>query len=179
MTEINFVETKNKSTLRRITKTKRKGLRIDMTPMVDLGFLLITFFIVSTALATPAVMNLNMPHDGEPIKIPESKSLTILLSGANKIFFYHGIEFSTDNKKIHQTSYDELSGLGKVIRQKQMELENKHLDKKELVVLIKPGNQSSYRDLVAVLDEMLINNVARYAVVDQEMGETAYLQQYK
>lgn len=74
MTEINFVApTKNRFGVERKTKTTRKNLRIDMTPMVDLGFLLITFFIFTTEISKPATTHLNMPHDGPPIKIPESK----------------------------------------------------------------------------------------------------------
>ena len=181
MTEINFVEaTKNKSGVQRIANATRKSLRIDMTPMVDLGFLLSTFFIFAAEISKPATTNLNMPHDGLQINMPESKSLTILLNGSNKIFYYYGTEFAkSNNKQMYQTSYDELSGLGMVIRQKQLEMENKHIDEKELFVLIKPGNESSYGDFVAVLDEMLINNVTGYAVVNLENEETAYLGQYK
>ena len=80
---------------------------------------------------------------------------------------------------MYQTSFDESKGLGRVIREKQLELQSRHIEKTELVVLIKPGRESSYRDFVAVLDEMLINKVTRYAVVDLERKEAAYLEQHK
>jgi biopolymer transport protein ExbD len=176
MTEINFVApTKNKFRNERT----RKSLRIDMTPMVDLGFLLITFFIFTTEISKPATMHLNMPHEGPPINISKSKSLTILLNGTNKIFYYYGTEFTTNNQQMYQTSFDELKGLGRVIREKQLELENRNIEKAQLAVLIKPGNETSYKDFVAVLDEMLINKVTRYAVVDLEKEETAYVEQHK
>jgi biopolymer transport protein ExbD len=180
MTEINFVApTKNKFGIERKTKTSRKSLRIDMTPMVDLGFLLITFFIFTTEISKPATMHLSMPHDGPPIKMPESKSLTILLNGSNKIFYYYGTDFASNNLQLYQTSFDESKGLGRIIREKQQELEKRHIQKGQLVVLIKPGNESSYRDFVSVLDEMLINNVTRYAVVDLKKEEASYLEQHK
>jgi len=180
MTEINFVApTKNKFGIERRTKTTRKSLRIDMTPMVDLGFLLITFFIFTTEISKPATTHLNMPHDGPLINIPESKSLTILLNGSDEIFYYYGTEFAVNNHEMYQTSKDESTGLGRVIREKQLQLQNNHVERSELVVLIKPGNESSYEDFVALLDEMLINKVSRYAVVDQEKGEIAYLERYK
>jgi biopolymer transport protein ExbD len=180
MTEINIVApTKNKLRVARKIKTTCKAVRIDMTPMVDLGFLLITFFIFTTEISQPAVTHLNMPHDGPSIGIAYSKSLTILLNGSNKIFYYYGTEFFSNNHQMYQTSFDESKGLGKVIRQKQLELQNRHIDKTELVILIKPGNESSYRDFVAALDEMLINKVTRYAVVDLEKEEAAYLELYK
>ena len=103
--------------------------------------------------------------------------MTILLSGSNKIFYYYGTEFAANNQLIYQTSFDESKGLGKVIREKQLELENQHIEKSQLVVLIKPGNETLYRDFVGVLDEMLINKVTRYVVVDLEKDETAYLEQ--
>jgi biopolymer transport protein ExbD len=177
MTEINFVApTKNKFAIKRRTGTTRKSLRIDMTPMVDLGFLLITFFIFSTEISKPAVTHLIVPHNGPPINIPESKSLTILLNGSNKIFYYYGTEFAV-NKQMYQTTKDESTGLGRVIREKQLQLESNHVERSELVVLIKPGNESSYEDFVALLDEMLINKVTRYALVNQEKEEIAYLAQ--
>jgi len=150
-----------------------------MTPMVDLGFLLITFFIFTTEISKPAATHLNMPHDGPPINIPESKSLTVLLSGSNKIFYYYGTELAVNNQQMYQTSKDESTGLGRVIREKQLQLESNHIKGSELVVLIKPGNESSYGDFVSILDETLINKVSRYAVVNQEKGEVAYLEQYK
>jgi biopolymer transport protein ExbD len=180
MTEINFVApTKNKFGSERNTKTARKSLRIDMTPMVDLGFLLITFFIFTTEISKPATTHLNMPHDGPPIKIPESKSLTILVTGSDRIYYYYGTEFAANNQQMYQSSFDESKGLGSVIRAKQLELQNRHIEKTELFVLIKPGNECSYRNFVAVLDEMLINKVTRYAVVDLEKDEAAHLEQYK
>src|SRR5262245_17175055 len=107
MTENNFVgATKNRPGVRSSTKTMRKNLRIDMTPMVDLGFLLITFFVFTTEISKPATTQLNMPHDGPPLPIPESKSLTILLNGSNKIFYYYGSEFGAKNQQMYQTSYD-------------------------------------------------------------------------
>jgi len=180
MTEINFVAlTKNKFGVERKITTTSKSLRIDMTPMVDLGFLLITFFIFTTEISKPATLHLNMPNQGPPIKLPESKSLTILLSASNKIFYYYGTEFAADNQQMYQTSFDESKGLGRVIRGKQLELESRHIEKPQLAVLIKPGNETSYRDFVDVLDEMLINGVTRYAVVDLEKEEAAYLEQHK
>src|SRR5205809_6908473 len=104
MTEIIIAEKINKIGGRRMHKD---SLRIDMTPMVDLGFLLITFFIFTTEISKPATTNLNMPHDGLPINMPESKSLTILLNGSNKIFYYYGTEFAkNNNKQMYQTSFD-------------------------------------------------------------------------
>ena len=63
-----------------VKKAKKLLMRVDMTPMVDLGFLLITFFIFTTAMTTPATMNLNMPKDDNvpPTKIKKSGACLLL-----------------------------------------------------------------------------------------------------
>lgn len=163
-----------------VSLMKKKNLKIDMTPMVDLGFLLIAFFIFSTELSRPAVTKLYMPHDGDSTKVPDSKSLTILLSDNHNIYYYYGnMKNAIEENQIFATSFYEITGLGKVIRQKQKELEKRKFDKKELLVLIKPGKHSSYRDVVNALDEMLINDVTKYVITDQQPREEKALESLK
>ena len=181
MTELNIAETAQKKVgVRRMKKTipMSIGIKIDMTPMVDLGFLLIAFFIFTTEISKPAITNLYMPHNGDSIDIPESRSLTIILGNNNQLFYYYGTqEVALKNNQVFQTSYNEKTGLGNIIRQKQTDLEKKKVDKKQLIVLIKPGKESSYKNVVNALDEMLINSVSRYAIVDPENEETSFLKQ--
>jgi biopolymer transport protein ExbD len=61
-----------------------------MTPMVDLGFLLITFFVITVQLSKPTTVNLNMTKDGPPIDLGNSNALTVLLDEAGRIYYYHG-----------------------------------------------------------------------------------------
>lgn len=159
-----------------ILRIKKANLRIDMTPMIDLGFLLISFFIFTTEITKPSITKLYMPVDGDSTKIPSSTSLTILLANNDKIFYYCGkLDDAIKNKKILQTSYDELTGLGNIIRQKQLELKKRNLDKQELIILIKPGKESSYKNIIGVVDEMLINDVSKYSISDMQNKEEAYL----
>ena len=67
----------------------KHNLKIDMTPMVDLGFLLITFFVITTELAKPTAMDLFMPKDGKPMPLGKSNALTVLLD-QDKLYYYHG-----------------------------------------------------------------------------------------
>ena len=178
MTDLSITESLPKKAGVRLIK--KASLRIDMTPMVDLGFLLIAFFIFTTEISKPAAINLYMPHKGDSTNIPDSKSLTILLSNNNKVFYYYGTEAKAiKNKQIYQASFNEIDGLGNIIRQRQIELEKRKIDRKELIVLIKPGKQSSYKNVVNTLDEMLINGVTRYAIADLEAEEEIFLNSIK
>ena len=81
-----------------VKKAKKLSTRVDMTPMVDLGFLLITFFIFTTTMSSPKAMNLNMPKDTknqeELNKAKESGALTIMLGKDNSVFYYMGVSIA-------------------------------------------------------------------------------------
>lgn len=154
-------------------RTKRKlhlSLRIDMTPMVDLGFLLISFFIFTTTMSEKKAVNLFVPSDkGAPSPYGESKVLTVLLGQNNKVYAYEGkFEDAVKGNRIISTTYNESNGIGNLIRQKQKQLEQ--TDKKEgrngLLLLIKPTKQSSYKNVMDALDETMINDVKKYMILD-------------
>jgi biopolymer transport protein ExbD len=145
-----------------------------MTPMVDLGFLLITFFIFTAALSEPTTTKLIMPKDGEPTNVASSKSLTALLD-KDKLWVYEGTEEDAiKGNVIKASSYDVQNGLGHLIRQKQAALQSIG-EKEKLTVLIKPLPSSTYQNVVAALDEMQINTVKFYAVVDASAEEKKLL----
>lgn len=142
---------------------KRYNPRTDMTPMVDLAFLLISFFIMTTEMTKPGKMDLNMPKDGPPMGTKSSTTITFLLDESQQLFWYDG-ETATAIKEnqIHTTDYS-AKGLRSIIQQKQQQLGT---NREELMVLIKPMNTAAYRSIVKVLDEMFINAVKRYALVN-------------
>jgi biopolymer transport protein ExbD len=161
-------------------KTRRKlhpSLRIDMTPMVDLGFLLITFFIFTTTMSEKKAMKLYMPTEkGTPSPAPESKVLTVLLSPKNKVFAYEGkFEDALKENRILTTSYDVSDGIGNLIREKQKRLQaGKKEGRNDLIFLIKPTKQSTYRNVVDALDEATINDVKKYMVVEPSIEESLH-----
>src|SRR5579875_2231614 len=77
-----------------VKKGKKLSTRVDMTPMVDLGFLLITFFIFTTTISQPTTLKLNLPQDTknpeEQTKTKASGALTIMLGKDNNVFYYEG-----------------------------------------------------------------------------------------
>jgi biopolymer transport protein ExbD len=139
-------------------RAKKSSTRIDMTPMVDLAFLLLTFFVMTTTLNKPQTMEITMPEKPKPEdKMPEvneKRVLTLVLGGNDKIYWYIGI---TD-PKVEVTNFSE-SGVRKILLRENASI-------KDMVVLVKPSEDSRYKNMVDILDELTISNVSRYALVD-------------
>lgn len=144
-----------------VKKGKKLSTRVDLTPMVDLGFLLITFFIFTTTMSQPTAMRLILPKDTEKPeeqnKIKESAALTVILGNNNVIYYYEGT-LLPDGSNFKSTNYKEIRGI--IIDKK------KRTNPEDFMVLIKPTDQSTYRNTVDLLDEMTINEVKRYATLD-------------
>jgi len=161
-----------------VKKGKKLSTRIDLTPMVDLGFLLITFFMYTTTLAKPKTMEINMPYKDEKMreeeknKIKESVALTILLSKNHRVYYYEGMATDPTNAPdLKVTSFSQKNGIrDEIIAKKKMVDDLKRAGglgpKDEMTVLIKPDTTSTYSDLVSILDEMNINDVRVYAIID-------------
>jgi biopolymer transport protein ExbD len=168
-----------------VKKAKKLSTRVDMTPMVDLGFLLITFFIFTTTMSSPKALNLNMPKDTkneeELNKAKESGALTVMLGKNNDVYYYEGqllpdgsnfksATFATirqeiiDKKKEVIKTHVHDSNCPKIWAENKGDI-NSCLDR-DFVVVIKPDQDATYKNTVDMLDEMTINNVKRYAMVD-------------
>jgi biopolymer transport protein ExbD len=147
-----------------VKKQKKMSTRIDMTPMVDLGFLLITFFIFTSTMSTPATMDLFMPKDTdkdeEQNKAKESGALTVMMSKDNHIYYYEG-QLAPDASNFKTSNFDPETGIRKVIMDKK-----RSTNAEDLVIVIKPGKEATYKNTVDILDEMTINEVKRFALVD-------------
>ena len=170
MTDITENYSNQKTSAKR--RQKKLNLRIDMTPMVDLGFLLISFFIFTTQMTKPSATNLFMPHDGDFMPLPESKSMTIIIGNKSDLYYYFGTEeVAIKQQLIIQSGYSE-SEIGNLIRAKQKALGS---TKDDLMIVIKAGNNSDYKNLVDMLDEMLVNRVKHYSITDLSIQEEAFL----
>ena len=146
-----------------VKKSKKHSTRVDLTPMVDLGFLLITFFIFTTTVSQPTAMNLNMPKDTKDekldTKVKESGSLTLMLGKANVIYYYYG----NDPTKMQTTGYKAVRDI--ILKKK------KSTPAEDLFIIIKPDKDATYKNAVDILDEMDINDIGRYAMVDPTADE--------
>ena len=180
-----------------VKKAKKLSTRVDMTPMVDLGFLLITFFIFTTTMSSPTTMDLFMPKDTdkdeEQNKAKESGALTLLLAKDNVIYYYEG-QLKEDASNFLTTNF---SGIRKIIIDKKKSVIESHVHDagcqkiqekaragdparkippdpnwqkacfdRDLVVVIKPDEDATYKNTIDILDEMAISDIKRYAMVD-------------
>jgi len=176
---------------RGVKKAKKLSTRVDMTPMVDLGFLLITFFVFTATMSSPTTLDLNMPKDikdkKDQTEAKESGVLTIMLGKGDQVYYYEGkLEVGAGVNNFKQTTF---KGIRDVIINKKKEVMAKHvhdatcekiqqkakekgdLDWKDacldrdFVVIIKPDQDATYKNTVDILDEMTINQVKIYAMV--------------
>jgi len=148
-------------------RSKKLSTRVDMTPMVDLGFLLITFFILTTTWSKAHVTKLNMPADGPASTIGNDAALTIIPVASNKLFYYHGeLSEALQKGNYGTTGYGLNGGIGDIIRDKQIAMDHHYKGgRKEMMLLIKPSAEATYGNIVQLLDETLINDVKRYTLM--------------
>ena len=156
-------------------RAKKMSTRIDMTPMVDLAFLLLTFFMLTTTFARPYTMELNMPVKPKPdyiTKVRESQAMTIVLGAAHRVYYYAGLNpaanATTARPELHATTFAP-NGIRQAIRERQRRTAG-------LVVLIKPSADSKYQDMVDMLDEMNITKQPKYALVKITQDDLNLLQ---
>ena len=156
-----------------VKKGKKLSTRVDLTPMVDLGFLLITFFIFTTTMSQPTAMKLLLPDDKvkpeEQNKAKESGALTILMGADNHIYYYEG-QLKNDASNFLSASYNGENSIREVIVKKKAYVRSIAQDpndpEHDLVVVIKPSQYCNYKNVIDILDEMSINVVKKFALVD-------------
>lgn len=160
-----------------VKKGKKLSTRIDLTPMVDLGFLLITFFLFTTTLAKPKTMQIMMPYKDPnqvvpPDELKADQSMTILLSKEHRLYYYDGIGSDPTKPPNVKVTYFKPKGgirdviLDKINRVKGLQASGVLNAKNDAAFLIKPDSNSTYDDFVNIMDEMNINDVKIKAVVD-------------
>lgn len=150
---------------------KKKNTRVDLTPMVDLGFLLITFFVFTTTMSKPTVMKVDMPFDNTVVNNPVCNScvLTVLLCSDDIIKYYEG-DFT--NAPIQSTNYADIR---EIIRKKKELVKQVRGTTDEFVLIIKPGDKSSFKNFVDITDEVTINQVKRYYLDEVSSVEQKWL----
>lgn len=129
------------------SRRTRRSTRVDLTPMVDLGFLLITFFVFTTSLSQPTAMAMYEPHEGESLTVPESGAMTLIIAKNHRVFYYYG----NNNAHLAETSLNDLRA--KLVRHK------KQTPAEKLMIVIKTAAAATLGDNINLLDEMAICSI--------------------
>ncbi|MCC9136411.1 ExbD/TolR family protein [Pontibacter silvestris] len=144
-------------------RSKKMSVHLDMTPMVDLAFLLLTFFMLTTSFSKPQTMEIQMPvkpeNEEELSPLKESNAMTIILAENDRIFYYYGLGNPEENPEVIETDYS-ANGIRKVLTSNRVKSNPK------MVVMVKPVETSRYKNIVDVLDELKITDTKKFAVVD-------------
>lgn len=148
-------------------RAQKKSTRVDMTPMVDLGFLLITFFVLVTTFNKPSAMDLNLPaKDDEkkekPPEIKQSKVVQFVLGPDNKLYHFIGIE----NITVDSIDFSASKNVREVIAAREQEVAKQWGSRDSVLLFIKPMYASKYRNMVDILDEVNIAEIKRFTLVD-------------
>ncbi len=161
-------------------RSKKQNSKVDLTAMVDLAFLLITFFMLTTSLSKPQSMDLGLPDkDDDPtknkdVKVDENRTMTILLGDDNKMKMYMGL-LATPKIAPKDMAYGKEGIRKELLKQRDAVIQYTGNKDKGLIVIIKPSKKSSYRNLVDILDEMAITDVPTYAIVNDYTPEESKL----
>lgn len=159
-------------------RSKKQGGRVDLTAMVDLAFLLITFFMLTTSLNKPNAMDVTVPDKNEEdpedrLQVEHDRTTTILLAADNKVVWYSGL-FDEPIEGPVTTDYGP-DGIREVLLRKLKEVPQ--ATGKELIVVIRPSDESTHRNLVDILDEMKITNVQLFSLGNIQEMEVEFLRE--
>src|ERR1035438_5783593 len=183
-------------------RAKKHSSRVDMTPMVDLGFLLLTFFVLTTQFSKPKEMEINMPvkpKDTSNIMKVDTTSLTLLLTEKQeKVYYYYG-KFKNDPSIIQTTDYSK-EGIRKVFRESNKnvrdqvkQLKEKYANhqladttfkrmlmdikggKEARFIIVKADEKAKYKNVIDVIDELNVADVGKYALIDISPAEKQQL----
>ncbi len=146
-------------------KRARPGVFIDMTAMVDVAFLLLIFFMVTTVFRSPQTMELNIPPEDQKVDIAESNVLIIRMREDGQVFWNIGKDM-TPEKFV-------FADIRKLISDKDKDNAADHNGESKMVTLIKIQRSSPYEQMVNVMDELQLGKIDRFSITVMEEQEVA------
>jgi len=137
-------------------KKKRVGFVLDMTPLVDIAFLLLTFFMFTTTMVTPQIMEMSVPQDDKNVEVIDKQLFNVIIRSDDSIFVYRGL--------LEQNVPEPISL--KALRAKCVEENMAQVN--DLITALKSDTSSTYGRLVQVLDVL---NLAEGDIVMKMAGQ--------
>lgn len=160
-------------------RSKKQGGRVDLTAMVDLAFLLITFFMLTTSLNKPNAMDVTVPDKNKEdpedrLEVADDRTTTVLLAGDNKVVWYSGL-FDNPIEGPETVEYGP-DGIRKVLLRKLQEVPQR--TGKDLIIVIRPSDDATHRNLVDILDEMKIVDAQLFSLGNILEIENEFLREH-
>ena len=145
---------------------RKQAPRVDMTPMVDLGFLLVTFFMLTTSFLKISSIDVKKPPKAAPKPLKLSRAITLIPMGKDSVLYYNGLNENLKLTFLNNTKHS----LHQALQAKTTQVENDlnlPVDERKAVVIIKPASNCKLQTLVKVMDEInLVQLQNSYALVD-------------
>lgn len=169
-----MAETETKRSVNKKNRFNKKSTRVDLTPMVDLGFLLLTFFVFTTSLTQSKVMDIKMPFDKQPAndEVCNSCVLTVLLDKNNRIKYYEGAV--ENNPPVNETGYTP-EEIRTVLMQKKAAVKKVRGSGDQFILIIKPSAASNFKNFVDITDEVTICEIKKYYIDDLKEADKKIL----
>ncbi len=152
---------------------KRVGFSLDMTPMVDVAFLLLTFFMLTTTFSKPKTMEINLPaekNDQTQVEVAESNVLTVRIMEGDKAYWNIGFK-PPEAIELYESDGSAKPSISPKFR--KMLRDNRERIRQEvgedvMVLVLKLDKKAKYRNLVDVIDELNISNppIKRFSIAD-------------
>ena len=160
MAEVQYAESKGGKTALGLRKRKRVGVRVDMTPMVDVAFLLLIFFMVTTVFRRPLAMEMNLPESGATVKVKERNVMTVYINKDGSMLYDVG------KRGLQPLTWDEL--------RETLVLENDY--NPELVILVKVDREAKYNNMVNMLDTLDEARLGRFSIIAMTDADKAFVE---
>ncbi|WP_262149390.1 ExbD/TolR family protein [Chryseobacterium foetidum] len=150
-------------------RPRQTSIRVDMTPMVDLGFLLITFFMFTTNFTKPNTMDVKLPAkstDGKTTEINEKNQITFILGKNNRVFYHQSSDGKLNSGNLKEAEISDTS-IGNLI-----DTAHKNAPAKEnFTVIIEPTDDANYKNFVDILDNVSSTQKYRYGISNMKSWE--------
>jgi len=144
-------------------KKKRVGIRIDMTPMVDVAFLLLIFFMVTTVFRRPLAMEINMPEPGAKVEVPESNVMSIFIDADEALFYKVG------KTELEPVTWPELDPLFRAYDEANP----------NLIILVKIHRQARYEPMVDMMDTLEDADMQRFSLIPMDPEDSTMLEEIR
>lgn len=145
-------------------RKKKKNVKIDMTPMVDLNFLLLMFFMFTSSFSKPNVMDLGLPAKGDhtpTTQIGDKNQITFIIGENNRVFYHQSNAKDLTEAGLKETDYNGVN-VSKIISNAY----DKALTKEIFTIIVKPTDESNYKNFVDMMDNISISKKERYGISD-------------